>query len=214
MLKKSNKDSNLYVIVIKSLVKNLSENFIINGITVYFTLILLLNQAIVEQLNKIQNDLDSLKIDMKFIHYTLESLILFCKEFDRIFSLLPLIWFGINFLLSSGVVFYLIHGKNTYDMTATFAYASLDNLTVVSMVIVISWERNRVVEACHEIRKKLSLVYMTENTSIMSLSVFHSLDTLSKIKMSAMGFFVLDNKLLLSFVAAVISFAILFVSTN
>ena len=195
---------------------NMSSTYIVTGCCVYTVFLLVVHCYTSHQLilvheylqQQVQLDQQKLKVVNKALCHVLQSL----SQFDSLFSLHPLNWFG-NALMFASFNVLLFFSTNQLTRVMNIMMFVIENTASVFVVVMLSCCRNKWKRHCHFILQHL---VDSENGSpnvgpFVSRSVIQLLESIGSFRMTAFSLFPLDTSIILPFVGTVITFTVLFV---
>lgn len=179
--------SRLSLIIFETILENLSQNFIVSGVAVYvifchlvYTFVRHSFLSITKYLNEIQEHDDLLNI-YDCLSSSLDSL----KEFDSIFSLLPMIWFSNLFVYASINFVLLWTQKNPTRLVFPITFIA-ENICVYSAIIYLSIQRQHLEKQSDSIMRQ---VLQIRNESFIKTRITSTLKSICSFKMTTLRAF-------------------------
>lgn len=152
----------------------------------------------------------SVNPDFVRMHDMLEGVLESMREFDNIFSLLLLLSLTDVFVSTSVMVINVSREVNTANITALIKFV-INIVWMLGVVLFIHRKQESLVKESQQVRK---VILTQKPPCILSASFVSQLDSFSSMKMTAWSLFPLDKSLILSFVASVMTFTVLFLQLS
>lgn len=155
----------------------------------------------------------SVNPDFVKIHDMLEGVLKSISEFDNIFSLILLLSLTDIFASTAVMVVNISREVNYANITSLIKFV-INIVWMLGVVLFIHRKQESLIKESQQVRK----VILTQKPScILSASFISQLDSFPSAKMTVWSLFPLDKSLILSFIASVMTFTVLFLqlsSTN
>ena len=192
----------------ETILENLSQSFIITSLAVYLAFFKLVYIFVCRQLFSIDKYLKkSQTADLIQVCDCLCNTITVMKKFDKIFSLVPLIWFSYLFAYASDQAMLIRWMKSPTILIFTVSFL-IEFLSVCLAVLFMSSQRNSLHQETIKVERHLLNV---KGDSFIKSRVMANLESISSFKMTAWNMFYLEKSLLLSYIGTVMTFSILFI---
>ena len=195
-------------IAFETILENLSQCFVITSLAVYLVFFKLVNIFVCRKLFNIGKCLEkSQTADLIQVCDSLCNTITVMNKFDKIFSLMPLIWFSYLFAYASDHVMMIRSMTNPKVLIFALSFF-IEFLSICLAVLFMSSQRNSLLQETTKIERHLLNV---KGDLFIKSRVMANLESISSFKVTAWNMFYLEKSLLLSFIGTVLTFSILFI---
>lgn len=182
-------------------------DWIIMTCAFYFVALRLLYSSLQQQLSRVKQCVRSGNLASGAIRVSAKQMRGSCDEFDRLFGIMPFMWFLFGILAAPDTLSEISH----FDGNVSELISNLQVFSVpVLVVLLAAAEHSSLVQVVHQIQDLLS---RSESLSPGQESlILRDLDSLTQFQFTGLAFFSLDRSFILSYVGTVATFAALIAS--
>ena len=205
------KETLIWLCILDSLGRNLSGNFILYSMAIYLVVYRLVVTFTHEALKIAENYLNQpVQHGVIKTFDILSEALSVLREFDSIFSMLPLVWLTHCFMLASRhfISFWLATEFTTHVYSWTYV---IENICTYLLIFYMSNQKEKFEGSCSKIYQQI-VVSDPHRNSIARTAVMEILHSLSSHEMTAAKTVNLNRSLILSFLGMLVTFTVLFVN--
>ena len=205
------KQTLIWLCILDSLGRNLSGNFILYSMAIYLVVYRLVVTFTHEALKIAENYLNQpVQHGVIKTFDILSEALSVLREFDSIFSMLPLVWLTHCFMLASRhfISFWLATEFTTHVYSWTYV---IENICTYLLIFYMSNQKEKFEGSCSKIYQQI-VVSDPHRNSIARTAIMEILHSLSSHEMTAAKTVNLNRSLILSFLGMLVTFTVLFVN--
>jgi hypothetical protein len=192
------------IVDVMMLVSKFTSQWIMITSIFYWNMLQLLSIFAEQQLACIKVNVESKYSDMVFVVTRLTTIADRVREFERLFSPIPFLWFAFAIISASATVFSVIRNPSDY---LNLFYNTMDYLPPILVVMAVD-------DVFGKLRNESDILTtgVTLNSSVGigdKILLINEIKKLKELRLTGMNFFSLDRSFILSYIASVLTFAAL-----